>query len=800
MFIFEENDASNFLDVENEDLVVTNLLNKFDIQTETSFLYNLNDDYKALIDYISELYIDEKEIPQEIIYELNNNLNFKAYLLIDIKEKMNNILSDNSTIIFKETITIVNLLSFGKKFNIFENYNFYNLENLALLFREFEEKLLKLKEANEKDFTITFNQYIILIEVINELCVINSTDVLRKKTINPLINSISETINISKFNIKLNENQINTLNNILGKLLFYYSHIPYINTTNKDSQYLIDEFKFNFEKLCDGYNLSKNTNFGGDINKEKYYKIFLNSSTTLLLTLFYKLENTYSIEEFNNINQFENIIELYHLEIKHIKKEDFETIYDLKKALLKNYVYICGKESNDTDYLDIINDFLENPDFNSSNMGIVHSLVLYCTEIEEKKLLRILKILLSLDKYKNDYHEFYKLNVCDVIINKFIYSQSYILEKDFVEEIIKYIELNKIASHLMSIYSKVYLSLSLYYSYFEDYKSSETSKLYYFNYVAINGKELLENEYSKLNKDILYNHGKKTILDMDLENVIISNSKCIQVGEKVLKKYFEKQEINLKYNINQKLSNIITQIFTDEGLNDDLLNKHIEYFISRDIFHGLTFVSIEGLCKNECNLIDLGYEKIEIPLIEGYKLKMAYSYVYKNIFENIFENNKEYIKQNIINLIISYIKSIPIYHDPVTKLFNLNKLKSELLKSEEEELIFIELYIDNLMALNKKYNYDKTNILFEEYASIINNIVNVYRLTGPKLGFILSKNSDYKKIIEKIKSINISYNDDIIKPSLIFSVSWGNKNNIIEKGAHCMSLAQDSKEKYYEFK
>lgn len=800
MFIFEENDPSNYLDVENEDLAVTNLLNKFDIQTETSFLYNLNDDYKALINYISKLYIEEQDIPEEIVYELNNNLNFKAYLLIEIREKMNNILSNNSTIIFKETITIVNLLSFGKKFDIFENYNFYNLEKLDLLFREFEKKLQEQKKKNEKDFLLIFNQYISLIEIINELCVINSTDVLRKKTINPLINSISETINMTKFNVQLNDYQINTLNNILGKLLFYYSHIPYINTTNKESQYLIDEFKFIFEKLCDGYNLSKNTNFGGDLNKEEYYKIFLNSTTTLLLTLIYKLEKTYALEEFNNIKQFKNIIELYHCEIEHSKMQIFITLDDFKKSLLQNYSFIYSNEINSKSYLYIIDDFLENSDFNSTNMSILHSLVLFSSDIEEKKLLKILEILISKEKYVNDYHEFYKLNICDVIINKFVYSQKYILSKELIEELINYIEFNKIASHLMSIYSKIYLSLSLYYSYFEDYKSIECSKLYYFNYVAINGKELLENEYSKLHKDILYNHGKKTILDMDLENVVISNSKCIQIGTKVLNKYFQQEEINLKYSINQKLSNIVTEIFTDAGLDDDLLNKHIENFISRDIFHGLAFVSIEGLCNKECSLIDLGYEKIEIPLIDGYKLRMAYSYVYKNIFENIYIKNKEYIKQNIINLIISYIKSIPIYHDPITKLFNLNKLKTELLNNEYNELIFVELYIEDLIILNKRYNYEKTNLLFKEYAEKIDNIVKTYRLTGPKLGFIVDVNSDYKTIIKDIRKITISYNEDIIKPNLVFSVSWGNKNNIIEKGAHCMCLAQDSNEKYYEFK
>lgn len=800
MFIFEENDASNYLDVENEDLAVTNILDKYNIFTDTTFLYNVNDDYHALMNYVSEQYIEEQTIPEDVIEELTSNINFKTYLLTAIQEKMTNILSDNTTIVFKEIVTIVNLLSFGKKFNIFESYNFYNLEELGLLFREFENKLQELKESDLNDFNITFNHYTILIEAINELCTINSTDVLRKKTINPIIDTISETINIVKYNIKLEENQINTLNNILGKLLFYYSHIPFINTSNKDSQYLVDEFKFNFEKLCDGYHLSKNTNFAGDENHEEYYKIFLNSATTLLSTLIYKLEITYQNEDYQDINKFKEILELYNNEITHIQIAKFEDINDFKIHLLNNYTYIYKKQNVTNNYLDIIDEFIDVPKFDDTNMHIIHSLVLFSTNISDEKLLKILNILITLDKFKNDYHEFYKLNICDIIINKFTYAKNKNMSEELIKDVINYVEKNKIASHLMSIYSKIYLSLSLYYSYFSDFKSIDLSKLYYFKYVGINGRDLLENEYSKLNRDILLNHGKKSIEDMNLENVMISNSKCVEIGTKLLKTYFEKQEINLKYTINQKLSNIVTDIFTNDGLNDDMLNKHIESFISGDIFHGLTFVSIEGLCEKECSLIDIGYEKIEIPLIDGYKLRMAYSNVYKYIFENIFENNKEYIKQNIINLIISYLKSIPIYYDKVTRLYNIDKLQTDINKRDEEEFIFIEYYINNLIDLNQKYNYSKTNEIFKEYAHTINNIYPLYRMSGPKLGLIVDEKEDYKSIINKIKEITVEYNKKIISFDLTFAVSWVNKNNLLEKSSHCVSLAQNEKSKYYEFK
>jgi hypothetical protein len=115
---------------------------------------------------------------------------------------------------------------------------------------------------------------------------------------------------------------------------------------------------------------------------------------------------------------------------------------------------------------------------------------------------------------------------------------------------------------------------------------------------------------------------------MNLEGVFISDSKYVEIGQKLMNEYFKQEEINLKYQINQDLSNIVTKIFNDEGLNNQLLNTYIEQFISKDIFYGLTFVAVEGLCEKDCILIDLGYERLEIPLIEGYKLKIVlYLYI-----------------------------------------------------------------------------------------------------------------------------------------------------------------------------
>ena len=240
---------ADYLDLKNEDIQISNLVDKYNLSlNDSSFLHQTKEQYSLLIEYIISLYFAKKEIPEDIIDAIKNNLDFKAFLLQEVKRKMNNIMYDNSTILFKELVTIINLLSFGKDYDIFTNYNFYSNENISKLFRDYEEYLSILSSTDEKNFELSFNLYITLIETFNELCILNQIDVQRKKTITGIMEVLTETINMIKFKVPLSPEKINILNNILGKLLFYYSHVPFINTQNKDLKYIVDEYNFLFEK------------------------------------------------------------------------------------------------------------------------------------------------------------------------------------------------------------------------------------------------------------------------------------------------------------------------------------------------------------------------------------------------------------------------------------------------------------------------------------------------------------------------------------------------------------------------
>ena len=169
-------------------------------------------------------------------------------MLTNIQKRLQNIISDSSTSFFREIETILNLLSLGEYYNILEDYNNYSMDNISKMFREYETFLSQLKSADIENFNITFNYYLQLIETFNALCTINATSIQRKKNIQPILEILTETINILKFTIELNKNKIDKLNNLLGEQLFYYSHISYINTKGKDLDHILKDYKLVFEK------------------------------------------------------------------------------------------------------------------------------------------------------------------------------------------------------------------------------------------------------------------------------------------------------------------------------------------------------------------------------------------------------------------------------------------------------------------------------------------------------------------------------------------------------------------------
>ena len=778
---------------------IDDILKKYGIEYDSSHLFASNENnYIVLTNYIIEnLYNKNIAIPDDIKNVLRYNVPYKTYLLTNIQKRLQNIISDSSTSFFREIETILNLLSLGEYYNILEDYNNYSMDNISKMFREYETFLSQLKSTDVENFNITFNYYLQLIETFNALCTINATSIQRKKNIRPILEILTETINILKFTIELNKNKIDKLNNLLGEQLFYYSHISYINIKGKDLDYILKEYKLVFEKQIDGFTLSKNTDFGhSKSNSKNLYMIFLSNSSYLLLTLLKKLEDSFkNIDPFHN-NNFVDIILLYKHNHPAIVKKDFNNIYDFKKVLLNNFSYCYSQSSKRKDfdftYDAVINDFiLEDCNFSDIDIEIIHNIILFTDDIDDYKFINIGEILLNEPRITNDYYEFLKLKTIDIIINKFVARESEEDLNKFISKCINYIENNKVASHLIDAFSKLYLTIALYYSYFQDKIVFNKSKDYYTIFVNTNGYNLLENEYSSIFKTLLQNYGRSYIEDFDL-NISLLDDDYIKIGKKVIKDYLEYKNLELKFSINEEISSLVNQILNKDGLDDLLIEQTVSDFISNKLFYGIASVRIQGL-KDVGNIIlDKGYIRLTLPIVSEYSLIFEYPKVYKSTFEFIFETNKEYIEQNIKNILTGYIKNRALYIDQVTGLKNLNKLYKDLSKAGDESLTFMEIHINSLEYVNKTFSFKAGDIYFKNIVLNMEKSLfggSAYRLSGVRFGILLSIYEDYNDLLDKLNSLNITINDHEIKSDFTVGIGIGTKERVLRKSSFALNQA-----------
>lgn len=249
-----------------------------------------------------------------------------------------------------DLLDIINILKISKDFNIFykNNYNFTEISNL---FRFYEDELKSSFLDNKPLFDIKFKCYILLIKVFTELCITLTTNLDKRAQIDTFLQLLKESKNMLKFFIPLEQKHIKILNNIIGEQLYYFSHIQYIHTKNKELDYIFEEYYMNLEKQLHGYQLSLSSDFGDNelTNKDIEYMILINNSSFLLLKMIYKL-NYYkpNIKFFEN-NKFKNIITLFH-EISLFSKniisnsmEEFESTLIREFHNSMNYLKIYKK-------------------------------------------------------------------------------------------------------------------------------------------------------------------------------------------------------------------------------------------------------------------------------------------------------------------------------------------------------------------------------------------------------------------------------------------------------------------------
>ena len=501
---------------------ITLIVEKYNIlENENQLIGSTDKTFLYLINFIISLNKKQKTIPEDIKYLFLENLFLKEQINTFLEKNLDNITKNDSINFSKEITLILSVLTIGTNEKVLNSNFDYNYESISKLFRYYESSLKNLFQINIKLFHLTFDSYIILLKTFIQLCRINSIDIMKTKDIHNILELITETISILKFNILLKKEQLEKISSIQGKYLFYFSHLDEIKIEIKDLDKSIEKYFLCFEKQNIGYILySENISFDENFDSNEFL-VFKNNSSILILKLLHKLKNILPEEKYFEIEFFQKILRLYYkifstefnydLIPKNI--ESFEK--DLLNSLLYNY-NISYDFTKIINYHSIIEDFIISEKmFNNRNLETIYNILQFANDIEDFKYYYIAEVLANSKPIENDYHEFYKLFIFDLIINKHLYQKDSNRKIVVLNKIFFYIKDNDIKNHLISIYTKLSIDLSLFYS--ESKLYLEKAKELYFLFKKITNNNILQTKYNDICNKIMLNiknlESEKEILD-----------------------------------------------------------------------------------------------------------------------------------------------------------------------------------------------------------------------------------------------------------------------------------------------
>lgn len=797
---------SNIIDNE-----VVSVIKKYKIITTEDKLLDCNENnYLSIMNYLEELYYLKKDIPDDLKHIIKYNVYYNNYLIGYINKKLEYILKSASALFFKEINSILNLLSRGEKFNIFQDYNTFNYNEINRMFREYEKDINKARTNDKKLFNTIFICYTTLLKVFNKLCLINSIDIKRKQTINPITNILTETINILKFTTKLSQEHLNRLNNILGQILYYFSHLPFVDSKGKDVNYLIEEYYLLFEKICDGYTVSKDSEFMDNLSsKEEEYLRFRNNSSYLLLIMLKKLTHSYKSDEFFITDSFKRCMLLYEKNFSFsFLKNNKITIQSFREDLLNSLALTYETQNKHIgeikEYKVALSDFIiEDVNYNIHNLVTIHDILLLSENLNEDFYTNIALTLVNSPAIKNDFYEYYKLKTLDIILNHLIENATTKDNKIYVNKILKYVEKYKLASHLMTMYSKLYLSISSFLAKLGDNESIKEARDIYSTFIHINGFELLKNEYKYINSNLLIEFGKYQFKELNFEIKNYSPNELKNLGQSSIVNYLKYRELHIKYNINNSLSQITNDILTLSNLNYEKLNTSICNLISSEIFYGIAETSILGLTRKSSSIVDEGYKKYETQIDANYTLQFIFPAIYENNFKYILKESKEFVLNNLKNILSTYSQESQTFINQDTGLENIQKLKIDLDEYEFKDATFIMIYIKSLNEINNNYGFDigkkYLNTIINKISTIISNEDRIYYLNNGLLSILLNNKDSINNIVEKIFKFKIKKNGEELNIDFILSVVISRKN-LYEKAIETLNKAIISKKNllFYE--
>lgn len=677
-------------------------------------------------DFLKLTYFSEDiHIPDNIKYIIRNHPSIKESINSYIEQGNKQIISRQHIEQYDTIAFHLFLLWMQENFNLVEDIWSPSLDETRTFLDESIWLISQASDITGSDISEVWinelHRCIQIAETFNKLALIYSVNIKEHQIALKLGTLVRKSIDnlIKKLHPDIANNHLigKKLRNISGRIQRNFAHGIEVNgKTREEIKKQINRIKKEQQEWFDN---EKASDFWGNLADEEISRIILLGNTT--------------IADFRGMEQ----IKIMEGDISREEKQE-------QLRLIDNviHIYNYGVKKNLLTITEIIDDFVMYGILNEIQVESIYYIISYWDNIQDESLKKLMEFFLKKDnQIDNIFYEKLMIKITASVINKVNALKNYDSFLSFIENIFSFIENKDISQYILS-YSKIYLSLALYYiSYKEGIfeKKAETCFLHYNNLTnGTNNKDIVDEKrfYQalwKINEMRCYGREIFDNTSAEREDMWIFMFKKIQ----------EEYQIRAISTIGIELEAIIARIMM--STSHDNSRHEIDHLfgerIAKIIFYNLCTITITESVE-DCVIYDKSFrasmksddwfhkknqwkhlyisrkrwfQNKHIHIGKGIFITFTYLSISEKIFTAIFQQHQKLIKERFENLIMIHYHNRLLLEqkealmiDPKTGVFNETKLEMDLLLDKwEKDIVLIDIsgYDEMVMTLKGKQEW-----------------------------------------------------------------------------------------------
>lgn len=575
---------------------------------------------------------------------------------------------------------------------------------------------------------------------------------------------------------------VKKLRNLSGKVQVNFEHgIPIIGSLAQ-----MEEIASNGDtSLVEWFNLQKESDFWqDDVNGEAYKRekeiseiVLLWNRALIKLAKIYQIEKKQSKEKQGCVSS-------------ELSKEKLMPMRDI----ISIYSYATGKQLETME--EIFADILRNGIENEFQIESLYYILFYGDNIKGEILEKLMGVFLETNDQDNKlFYEQYEwgIKIVALIMRKFSSAQErFIHSLPLAENIYSSLK-GKEVSHSVLNYSKVYLSLALYYIKYKESGHMERAQICFSHYKDLSA------DFIGMNENLILQDEKNFYIALWMKKFGVESEDSENLGKIVFKDSMEKFQSSKRFSIKSEVEQIITSMnHWNEVYSQDKLTELLGWVIAKFIFYNLCTITVIGDCENckcrdascdislssleaeKCFLIpeQRGFWTEKMEFDWGVSLYFTYSLFAQDIVKNILREQWKLIEKCLQDVIATNRRTAllqeanrekekELHFNALTGLPNKRSLLSDLKKLDSTKPFLLLLKFDQVTDMSDGWGFDEWDILIKEIAEMLKtlNIGLVYRTGGSEFAIIMAHDMENKGLT--IESCTRGLINKIIKTQIL---------------------------------